>query len=142
MWIPVATSDAAAAPAREADAHLAARAGTVLLVDDEEVIRTTTAQMLSDMGYTVFEAATAKEALSQLKDPRIDLLVTDHLMPGMSGTELAREAQAMRPGLPILIISGFAQVEDIAPDLPRLMKPFRATELATGLASLGIKAAG
>ena len=63
-------------------------------------------------------------------------------MPGMSGTELAREAQARRPGLPILIISGFAEVEDIAPDLPRLMKPFRASELAAGLASLGAKTTG
>ena len=137
MWIPVANGEAAAAPAREAVAELAAGAGVVLLVDDEEVIRTTTAQMLADMGYTVLEATTAKEALSHLNDPRIDLLVTDHQMPGMSGTELAREAQARRPGLPILIISGFAEVEDVAPDLPRLMKPFRASELAAGLASLG-----
>jgi PAS domain S-box-containing protein len=136
MWIPVATGDAVAAPIRETDGELAAGAGTVLLVDDEDVIRTTTAQMLADMGYTVVEVASAKEAMSHVTDPRIDLLITDHLMPGMSGTALAREAQARRPGLPILIISGFAEVEDIAPDLPRLMKPFRAAELAAGLAAL------
>ena len=115
---------------------MAAGAGTVLLVDDEDLIRAATAQMLADMGYTVIEASSAKEALAHLSDPRIELLITDHLMPGMSGTELAREAQSQRPGLPILIISGFAEVEDIAPDLPRLMKPFRAVELAAGLASL------
>ena len=140
MWIPVAQGDALAAPVREADSELAAGAGVVLLVDDEDVIRTTTSQMLADMGYTVVEAASAREALPHLADPRIDLLVTDHLMPGMSGTELAREAQAKRPGLPVLIISGFAEVEDIAPDLPRLMKPFRASELAAGLTSLVAKA--
>ena len=64
MWIPIAKGDAVAAPIREADAELAAGAGVVLLVDDEEVIRTTTAQMLADMGYTVVEAASADEALA------------------------------------------------------------------------------
>ena len=108
-------------------------AGVVLLVDDEDLIRTSTAQMLGDMGYSVIEVSSARAALPHLDDPKIDLLITDHLMPGMSGTELAREALAKRPTLPILIISGFAEVEDVAPDLPRLMKLFRASELAAGL---------
>ena len=136
MWIPAATADAAPAMARCPSDDLEAGAGTVLLVDDEELIRTSTAQMLADMGYTVIDVGSAKEALPHLADSRIDLLITDHLMPGMSGTELAREAQAQRPSLPILIISGFAEVEDIAPDLPRLMKPFRAAELAAGIGLL------
>jgi CheY-like chemotaxis protein len=140
MWIPVAKGEAIAAPLPEAGGELAAGAGTVLLVDDEEIIRATTAQMLVDMGYEVVEASSAKEAQLHLADPRIDLLITDHLMPGMSGTEFARETQARRPGLPILIISGYADVEDVAPDLPRLMKPFRAAELAAGLALLDAKA--
>jgi CheY-like chemotaxis protein len=136
MWIPVAQAGASVAPTSESDGVLAAAAGVVLLVDDEDLIRTSTAQMLADMGYAVIEAASAAEALRLIDDPRIDLIVTDHLMPGMSGTELAREIQSRRPNLPILIISGFAEVEDLAPDLPRLMKPFRSAELATGLAAL------
>jgi PAS domain S-box-containing protein len=136
MWLPVATSAPHSEPAREAETIPGAGAGAVLLVDDEELIRTTTAQMLADMGYSVIEASSANDALTHLADPRIDLIVTDHLMPGMTGTEFAREAQGRRPGVPILIISGFAEVEDIAPDLPRLMKPFKAAELAAGLASL------
>jgi PAS domain S-box-containing protein len=136
MWIPVAKEEVAAATTRETLGRLASGAGTVLLVDDEDVIRNTTSQMLADMGYTVIEASSAKEAEPHLSDPRVDLILTDHLMPGMSGTEFAREAQAKRPGLPILIISGFADVEDVAPDLPRLMKPFRASDLAAGLALL------
>jgi PAS domain S-box-containing protein len=136
MWIPVAKEEAAAAVAREATDEPTAGAGIVLLVDDEDVIRNTTSQMLADMGYTVIEASSATEAAPHLADPRVDLILTDHLMPGMSGTQFAREAQAKRPGLPILIISGFADVEDIAPDLPRLMKPFRASDLASGLAAL------
>ena len=142
MWIPVATSGAAVVAVREAEGGMTAGAGAVLLVDDEDVIRATTAQMLIDLGYTVIEAPSAKEALKHLADPRIKLMLTDHLMPGMSGTELAREAQTQRPDLPILIISGFAEVEDIAPDLPRLMKPFRAAELAAGIAVLDKKSPG
>ena len=66
----------------------------------------------------------------------MDLLVTDHLMPGMSGAELAGQARVLRPGLPILIVSGYAEVEGIAPGLPRLVKPFRVAELAERVARL------
>jgi PAS domain S-box-containing protein len=139
MWVPVAKGDVSTTRVLEAGGELSSGAGAVLLVDDEEVIRTTTAQMLADMGYTVIEASSAKEAMPHLMDPRLELILTDHLMPGISGTAFAREAQAKRPGLPILVISGFAEVEDIAPDLPRLMKPFRASELASSLAPLMAK---
>jgi FixJ family two-component response regulator len=57
-------------------------------------------------------------------------------MPGRTGTELAREIQAVRPSLPILIISGYADLDDVAPDLPRLMKPFREAELSAALTAL------
>ena len=57
-------------------------------------------------------------------------------MPGMTGTELARQIQARAPRVPILIISGYAELDDVAPDLPRLMKPFRESELAAALAAL------
>jgi CheY-like chemotaxis protein len=66
-----------------------------------------------------------------------DLLVTDHLMPGMSGVELIREIRARKADLPVLIISGYAEVEGIAPDLPRLAKPFRNAELAERIAAIG-----
>jgi DNA-binding response OmpR family regulator len=66
----------------------------------------------------------------------VDLLVTDHLMPGMSGAQLAREVRAMRPGLPVLIVSGYAEVDGLAPDLPRLVKPFRAAELVERITAL------
>jgi PAS domain S-box-containing protein len=135
IWLPAAT-EGAGAVASGARSDVAPGAGLVLLVDDEALIRGSTAQMLADLGYTVLEAGSAKEALVHLDDLRIGLIVTDHLMPGMTGTELAREAKARRPGLPVLIISGFADVEDVAPDLPRLMKPFLEAELALALAAL------
>ena len=65
-----------------------------------------------------------------------NLLVTDHLMPGMSGADLAREARALKPTLPVLIVSGYAEVDGLAPHLPRLTKPFRNADLAASVAAL------
>jgi signal transduction histidine kinase len=135
MWLPVAGESAAVA-LNQTKVPLEKGAGVVLLVDDEDLIRASTAQMLADLGYEVIEAASAKMGLSQLEERRVDLVVTDHLMPGMTGAEFARQVQLKRPGIPILIISGFAELEDLAPDLCRLTKPFRQGELAAGLASL------
>ncbi|WP_409565004.1 response regulator [Microvirga sp.] len=113
-------------------------AGTVLLVDDEELVRASTADMLVELGYTVVEEISAEEALRLLEDGLVpDVVVTDHLMPGMTGTEFARELHRRLPGTGVLIISGYADVEGVAPDLPRLVKPFRQAELAASLAALG-----
>ena len=109
-------------------------AGVALLVDDEELVRMSTADMLADLGYVVVEAGSGEEALRLLDaGQRCDVLVTDHLMPGMSGTELAHALRARRPGVPILVVSGYTEVESIAPDLPRLIKPFRQADLAAKL---------
>lgn len=90
----------------------------------------TVADMLVDLGFEVVEAGSGEEALAMIRaGRRADLLVTDHLMPGMSGVDLARAARAARPGLPVLVVSGYAEVEALAPDLPRLAKPFRPAEL-------------
>ena len=98
-----------------------------------------TADMLGDLGFDVVEASSAEEALGLLQHGALpDLLVTDHLMPGMSGVELAREARLLKADLPILIVSGYAELDGIASDLPRLTKPFRNAELAERLASLGL----
>ena len=111
--------------------------GRVLLVDDEELVRQATADMLSDLGYNVVEAKSAEQALQLIANGLIfDLIVTDHLMPGMNGVELARHIRAQRPDMPVLIVSGYAEAEGIAPDLPRLTKPFRTGELAARLAGL------
>ena len=59
-------------------------------------------------------------------------------MPGMNGTDLARELRRRRASLRVLIVSGFAEVESVAPDLPRLVKPFRQAELAAALSEAGI----
>jgi len=135
MWLPVARTEPTDTPVAATE-EIAPGAGVVLLVDDEDLIRTSTAQMLGDLGYAVVEANSARAALRLLDDERFDLIITDHLMPGMTGTELAREVQVQRPKLPVLIISGYADLEDVAPDLPRLTKPFLEAELAAALAAL------
>lgn len=131
LWLPITDKEATETKAGdESDAdHL--RKGQVLLVDDEDFVRASTAAMLSDLGFTVIEASSAESALDLLKGGLTpDILVTDHLMPGMSGTELIRIVQFDRPHVYALIISGYADAEGIAPDLPRLTKPFRQEELA------------
>jgi CheY-like chemotaxis protein len=111
--------------------------GRVLLVDDEVLVRMSTADMLSDLGYEVIEASSAEEALESFGDgSAIDVLITDHLMPGLSGTQLAGELRAIRPELPILIVSGYSELDGISADIPRLTKPFRNAELVDCLARL------
>jgi CheY-like chemotaxis protein len=93
--------------------------------------------MLGELGYAVVEVGSAEDAL-RLVDGGLsfDILITDHLMPGMTGNELVAEIQGRRPSLPVLLVSGYAEVEGVAPDLPRLVKPFRQGELAASLAAL------
>ena len=136
LWLPVATGSVL--PSEKIDKAVeAAVAGTALLVDDEELVRASTADMLSDLGYSVSEASSAEEALRLLEDGLgPDVVITDHLMPGMTGTDLAYVLKAREPSPKILIISGYADDDGIAPDLPRLTKPFRQADLASSLAEL------
>ncbi len=137
LWLPRSSVAPDAADVVRDTAAVPASHGTALLVDDEELVRMSTADMLVDLGYRVVEADCAEAALGLMHagEP-FDLLVTDHLMPGMNGTDLARVVIAARPGTPVLLVSGYAESEGIAAGLPRLTKPFRKDELAASLASL------
>jgi PAS domain S-box-containing protein len=138
LWLPISAVEAIVRDAQPAEPSLTPKArGTALLVEDEELVRLSTADMLSHLGYDVAEASSAEEALRLVAGGLSpDLLVTDHLMPGMSGAQLARELNLTCPGLPVLIVSGYAEAEGVAPDLPRLTKPFRHDELAASLSAL------
>jgi len=133
LWLPSTGERVEDAPLEAAASD--AGAGLALVVDDEPLVRASTAASLAELGYGVVEADSGEAAL-QLLDSGVhpDILVTDHLMPGLSGVELARRVQQRAPGCAILIVSGYAEVEDLAPDLPRLTKPFRHTDLAAALA--------
>jgi len=133
LWLPTTQEDAYEQPTSEETALVPA-AGLALLVDDEDVVRASTADMLGELGYEIVEVGSAEDALRLLDEGlEPNLLVTDHLMPGKNGTELAREMIQRIPGIRTLIVSGYAEVEGIAPDLPRLVKPFRLADLVAAL---------
>ena len=85
--------------------------GTILFVDDEEDIVTVRTRMLSHLGYRVLPATSPEQALSVLagNGERIDLLITDHTMPRMTGLQLAAQAHALRPDLPVILCSGYSE---------------------------------
>ncbi|MFC7537733.1 PAS domain S-box protein [Sphingomonas sp. GCM10030256] len=136
LWLPVA-ADAAAVPIVPSRESRLSALGTALLVDDEELVRASTAAMLTDLGYEVVETDSAEAAWSALDDGLApDLLVTDHLMPGITGTDLAKRVRSRLPGLPILVVSGYADLDGLVGDIPYLAKPFRQADLAESLTAL------
>jgi len=121
----------------DGDRSGAAGSETILVVDDEDVIRQMVAIVLDAEGYSVLEAASPAEALRVCDefDGAIDLLITDVVMPGMNGAEVARRIAATRPGIAVLYLSGYTQgtlgnhgVSD--PEIHHLQKPFDGPELA------------
>jgi PAS domain S-box-containing protein len=137
IWLPQSVEQLMSrAAARQTDL-VRTQAGVVLLVDDEAHIRDIAAEMLTELGFRVHEAVSPEAALAAVDaglEP--DILITDHLMPGMTGVELAYAVQARRPAARALIISGFAEVETLDAALPRLAKPFVQSDLASALAQM------
>jgi CheY-like chemotaxis protein len=114
-----------------------AGAERILLVEDEEAVRRMAARALSSRGYTILEAANGSEALDLVADRStdIDLVVTDVIMPGVGGRELGERLTDLRPGLPVLFISGYTDDDVVrrgllSPGSPFLQKPFEPDALA------------
>lgn len=136
LWLPrSAAAPHPLEPAGEAVSRSPGR-GKALLVEDEDVVRLSIADMLHELGYSVMEAASARDALRLLDGHGFDVVITDHLMPGLTGVDLARTIRAKTPDVPVLLVSGYSEVEGIDPNLPRLTKPFRTEELAASLARI------
>jgi CheY-like chemotaxis protein len=137
IWLPAsAARELPHAVGREEPAT-AAGTGTVLLVEDEPAVRAVVAEMLAGSGYSVMAAADGAEALrlSSAHDGEIHLLVTDVVMPGMSGQEVARRIGEARPQTRTLFVSGYnedaiQQHGVLAPGTAFLEKPFSASDLA------------
>jgi PAS domain S-box-containing protein len=111
IYLPRAKQRPAAAAPGPAQDEPGRGRETVLLVEDEEAVRSLTARLLRSQGYRVLEAGGGAEALrlaEELKEP-LDILVTDVVMPGLSGRELARRLCELRPRLKVLYISGYAE---------------------------------
>jgi signal transduction histidine kinase len=104
----------------------------IMVVDDDPLIAASTVAMLEDLGHLAIEASSGARALDLLRqDAKVDVMITDHAMPGMTGSELARHVRQNWPGLPVILATGYAELpngED--PGLPRLSKPYLQAELA------------
>ena len=132
VWLPTtdeAVMQAGSGPHEAVQAPAGAR---LLLVDDEEIVRTATAEMLRDIGYTVTEVSSGSQALAAIRAGiEIDGLVTDYLMPGINGAQLIEELHRGRQRLPVLLVTGYAaKGEDVPSGIPVLSKPFRQGDLA------------
>ena len=108
---------------------------TVLLVEDDDLIRLTTTEMLSDIGCKVKEARTAQEALKILEEQPVDILLTDVGLPGVSGLQLARDVHARRPDLRVVLATGDSGVKSEAARLGAIfiVKPYTPASLRQGL---------
>jgi CheY-like chemotaxis protein len=137
MWLPVSLLPVATGEETSPRSDMRQGHSTALLIDDEDLVRMTTADMLADLGFDVIEAMSAEEGLRLLEEGIApDVVVTDHLMPGMTGADLVRLLRNTRPDLPVLVVSGYAEAEGIPPDTARLTKPFRNADLAASLSAL------
>jgi signal transduction histidine kinase len=147
LWLPVADSaDVRVPPPPPATPEVQGRTAScrVLLVDDDAEVTTATAAMLEQLGHRVLVASSGAGALEILDGAQpIDLVITDHAMPGMSGFELATRIRAARPDLPVILATGFADVPSIPGQaMPRLDKPYRLENLSTAIATAVAARAG
>ncbi len=137
LYLPVASTRAESGVSLSRREITASRSLHILLVDDEDLVREGTAEMLRELGHEVHTAAGGAGALALLAGPlKADVVVTDFKMPQMDGAELASRIRAIRPELPILLITGYPGANEQANGLPRLSKPFGMYELADALAAL------
>ncbi|HYI43789.1 MAG TPA: ATP-binding protein [Sphingomicrobium sp.] len=136
LWLPRWSGQANSSGERPEGGEVlqAQRPLRVLLIDDHAEVRGTTAAMLKDLGHEPTEVGSGPEAIEVLHDGQeFDVLVTDYAMPKQSGTEVVRLARKQRPALPAVIITGYADAEEIGgrpTDVGLLMKPFTLAELA------------
>ncbi|CAI8794259.1 Response regulator [Pseudomonas sp. IT-347P] len=104
---------------------------TILVVEDDDIVRMLIADVLEELEFKVLEAEDGDAALELLEDMnnQIDLMMTDHGLPGMNGRELATKARELRPALPILFASGYAETIDVPGDMYVIGKPFSIDQL-------------
>ncbi|MGY4476134.1 ATP-binding protein [Bradyrhizobium sp. USDA 3364] len=137
LVLPVATAAPEAASPLPA-ARSVKRSAVILLVDDDPLIAMSTMEMLEDLGHRVIGVNSAQQALDILRSGQeIDLMMTDHVMPGMTGIELAAASRELRPQLLVLLATGYAELPDgTQVDLPRLAKPYHQDQLRERLDQL------
>jgi CheY-like chemotaxis protein len=136
LYLPrtVQAAEGSATSIPRSSSHVGAR---ILVVDDDDDVRTAAAAIIEELGYSVVAVDRAPDALDLIREQSFDLVITDVMMPVMNGVELAREVKRLRPEVPLLFATGYADVEEFGDDLDSSMlvrKPFRMTELASHIA--------
>jgi CheY-like chemotaxis protein len=111
---------------------------TILVVEDDGIVRMLIVDVLEELEYRVLEAGDGAEAMAFLQNEgeKIDLLMTDKGLPDMDGTELAKKAAGLRPALPILFASGYAENIDVPPGMHMIGKPFSIDQLRDKVKSI------
>jgi CheY-like chemotaxis protein len=139
LYLPIASPSADEEPGRPtADQHLEG-SGSILIVEDDDDVREVSVAILQGLGYRTIVARNGVEARALLRGPEpIDLLFSDQVMPGgISGIALAREARLLRPGIAILLTTGYAGSDTLPTDeFTMISKPFRSAELSRLVAGL------
>ncbi len=141
MLFPLKEGAADEASGEEEDEDASPQAARVLVVDDEDEVRTTTCLMLQRAGYEVYDAPGANDALDMIRDNPLffDVVVSDYAMPAMTGGELAQAAMDFAPGLPFIMVSGYAedQMRERISAVPSiravLKKPVSTADLLQGV---------
>ncbi|MHC8350767.1 hybrid sensor histidine kinase/response regulator [Pseudomonas sp. RT4P38] len=131
LWIPVATAGSVAKFVAEEQAAPPVPRLCVMVVDDDSLVLTSTCLLLEDLGHRVIGAASGAQALAMFdSEQAIDLVITDMAMPQMNGAQLAQAIRVIKPSLPIILATGYAErLEGFATRLPRLSKPFTQLNL-------------
>ncbi|TWD52287.1 PAS domain-containing sensor histidine kinase [Pseudomonas sp. SJZ131] len=131
LWMPVATPGSLAKPAINVPSMAPVPGLCVLVVDDDSLVLTSTSLLLEDLGHRVISAVSGAQALEVFgKSPAIDLVITDMAMPHMNGAQLAQAIRGIKPQVPIILATGYAErLEGFVTELPRLSKPFTQLHL-------------
>ena len=141
IWLPVATvpnAVLAVPPSCRGPETGQSQSLAILAVDDDILVLLNTVAMLEELGHKVYEASSGEAALKVLRQNKIDLVITDQAMPRMTGLQLAQTIEKERPGLPVILATGYAELPygtKIAH--PKLSKPFNELQLAKILDEVG-----
>jgi signal transduction histidine kinase/ActR/RegA family two-component response regulator len=138
LWLPRATTSAVSVTRAAPATHLLPHTEPckVMIVDDDLLVMTGTAAMIDDLGHTSIEAHSAAEALAKLESGiEVDVVITDHAMPSMTGLQLAECIQDRFPGLPIILATGYAELpaDPLKLGLLKLTKPCTQQEIAAAI---------
>jgi signal transduction histidine kinase len=137
IWLRVAAAPVQAAPVEERSGlRMGHQGARILVVEDDNLVRQSMVESLEALGYRVTPAGDGEAGLRELQRERPHLMITDYLMPGMTGAELVRRANIDYPGLPMIISTGYADMEAVDKVIGNnfvLRKPFELSELANSV---------